>query len=60
MEREARLNGLVRNLRLADAVGAAGVIALPIRQPLHLPDLSPVASETILITQSAGGAAFST
>ena len=51
IEREARLNGLVRNLRLADAVGAAGVIALPIRQPLHLPDLSPVASETILITQ---------
>lgn len=50
-EREARVQGLVRALQLADALGAGGVIALPIRPPLHLPDLSPVANETGLITQ---------
>jgi sugar phosphate isomerase/epimerase len=50
-EREKRLAGLVRNLRLADALGAGGVIALPIRPPARLPDLSPVADETSLITQ---------
>jgi sugar phosphate isomerase/epimerase len=51
VERKKRLKGLVRMLKLADAVGAQGVIALPIRPPLHLPDLSPVANERDLITQ---------
>ncbi len=50
-ERTKRLAGLVQNLRLADEVGATGVIALPIRPPLRLPDLSPVADEDTLITQ---------
>ncbi len=50
-ERGLRLNGLVRTLRTADTIGAAGVIALPIRPPLHLPDLSPLFNETDLITQ---------
>jgi sugar phosphate isomerase/epimerase len=46
-----RLAGLVQNLRLADELGAQGVIALPIRPPVRLPDLSPVADEDALITQ---------
>lgn len=50
-ERQKRLSGLVQMLTLADAVGAGGVVALPIRQPLSLPDLSPVADEHTLITQ---------
>lgn len=52
-ERAKRLDGLVRMLQLADAVGARGVVALPIRPPVHLPDLSPVADERTLITQVA-------
>jgi len=52
-ERKKRLEGLVKMLRLAEAVGARGVVALPIRPPLHLPDLSPVADEHTLITQLA-------
>ena len=50
-EREKRLAGLVRNLQLADALGAGGVIALPIRPPVRLPDLSPVGDEKSLTTQ---------
>ena len=52
-ERTKRLAGLVQNLRLADELGASGVIALPIRPPVRLPDLSPVADEDTLITQVA-------
>ncbi|MGC9348313.1 MAG: TIM barrel protein [Anaerolineae bacterium] len=52
-EREKRLAGLVRMLKLADALGAGGVVALPIRPPVHLPDLSPVADEGALITALA-------
>jgi sugar phosphate isomerase/epimerase len=52
-EREARLARLVRMLELADAVGAGGVVALPIRPPVHLPDLTPIATEHALITQIA-------
>jgi len=52
-ERKKRLAGLIRMLELADAVGARGVVALPIRPPTHLLDLAPVASERELITQVA-------
>jgi sugar phosphate isomerase/epimerase len=52
-EREKRLDGLVNNLKFADDVGALGVVALPIRPPLHLPNLTPVADERALITQVA-------
>jgi sugar phosphate isomerase/epimerase len=55
-EREARLDRLVAMLELADALGAAGVVALPIRPPVHLPDLSPVADEHTLITELASSA----
>jgi sugar phosphate isomerase/epimerase len=41
----------VRYLQFADALGASGVIALPLRPPLRLPDLSPVGDENHLITQ---------
>jgi sugar phosphate isomerase/epimerase len=50
-ERERRLDGLVEMLQFADTIGARGVIALPIRLPLHFPDLSPLANERSLITQ---------
>lgn len=50
-EREKRLAGLVRYLQFAESLGANGVIALPLRPPLRLPDLSPVATENELITQ---------
>lgn len=53
VERAKRLANLVRLLEVADVVGALGVVALPIRPPLHLPDLSPAASERDLITQVA-------
>jgi sugar phosphate isomerase/epimerase len=52
-ERKKRLAALIRMLELADGVGARGVVALPIRPPTHLPDLSPVASERQLIAQVA-------
>lgn len=48
--RTARLHGLIGKLRLADLISAKGVIALPIRPPIHLPNLSPVADENQLIT----------
>jgi sugar phosphate isomerase/epimerase len=50
-ERELRLAGLVRTLQFADSIGARGVILVPIWPPEHLPDLSPVADENMLITQ---------
>jgi sugar phosphate isomerase/epimerase len=40
-------------LELAAVIGASGVIALPIRRPVHLLDLSPIATEEALITQMA-------
>lgn len=49
-ERQARLDRLVRMLDFAGEVGAAGVVALPIRPPVHLPDLSPLSDERALIT----------
>jgi sugar phosphate isomerase/epimerase len=52
-EREKRLQGMVKLLQLAQALGATGIVGLPIRQPLTLPDLSPVADEHGLITQLA-------
>lgn len=48
--REQRLQGLVSSLELAEAIGANGAIALPIRPPDRLPDLSPVADAHQLIT----------
>lgn len=50
-ERANRAAGLVQYLRLADGLGAAGVVALPVRKDVRLPDLSPVADEHNLITQ---------
>jgi len=52
-ERQRRLEGLVRMLEFAALIDAAGVIALPIRRPVHLLDLSPVATEDALITKIA-------
>lgn len=52
-ERMKRLAGLVNMIELADMLGARGVVALPIRQPASLPDLSPVADEHTLITRLA-------
>ena len=48
--RSERLAGLVKSLELADVLGANGTIALPIRPPDSLPDLSPVADSHQLIT----------
>ena len=58
-ERESRLADLIRTLEFADAIGARGVIAVPIFSPKFLPelspqrlhDLSPYADEDTLITQ---------
>ncbi len=50
-ERETRLAGLVALIRLADRLEAPGVIGLPIRNPLHMPDLAPVADEQAVTTQ---------
>lgn len=48
-ERTRRREGLISLLELADALGARGVVALPIRPPLRLPDLSPAFTERTLI-----------
>ena len=48
-ERKKRLEGLIGLLELADAIGARGVVALPIRPPVRLPDLSPAQTERELI-----------
>lgn len=50
-EREKRLAGLVDLLELADRLAAAGVIAVPVRGSVSLPDLSPVADERALTDQ---------
>ncbi len=50
-ERHKRIQGLAQYLQLADDLGAAGVIALPLRKTVRLPDLSPVADEFSLTTQ---------
>jgi sugar phosphate isomerase/epimerase len=49
--RKSRLAGLVRNLELAEALGAVGTISLPIRPPDTLPDLSPIGDTRQLITE---------
>ena len=57
--RESRLTDLIRTLEFADAIGARGVILVPIFSPKFLPelspqrlhDLSPFADEDTLITQ---------
>ncbi|GIK29798.1 MAG: sugar phosphate isomerase/epimerase [Anaerolineae bacterium] len=53
-ERAGRLDGLVNALRAAETLGAAGVIALPLRKQYPVPDLSPIGdaaqlSERLLI-----------
>ena len=57
-ERESRLADLIRTLSFADAIGARGVIQVPIFSPKFqpetsppMPDLSPFADEDTLITQ---------
>ncbi len=50
-ERSKRIDGLVDSLRYADALGASGVIGLPVRREIPLPDLSPVADVATLVTQ---------
>ncbi|MDX1934793.1 MAG: sugar phosphate isomerase/epimerase family protein [Capsulimonadales bacterium] len=52
-ERKKRLDGLVAYLEAAEAIGARGVVALPIRPPVRLPDLSPAHTERDLITDIA-------
>src|SRR5262245_24887928 len=48
-ERAKRLDGLVAMLELAETLNARGVVALPIRPPVQIPDLSPVADSHTLI-----------
>lgn len=50
-ERNRRIDGLVDSLRYADTLGASGVIGLPVRREIPLPDLSPVADVATLVTQ---------
>ncbi len=50
-ERAKRIEGLAQYLQLADELGAAGVVALPIRKAVRLPDLSPIGDEISLTTQ---------
>jgi sugar phosphate isomerase/epimerase len=44
-ERERRLAGLAELLRLADALGAAGVISVPIRRAVTFPDMDSASPE---------------
>jgi sugar phosphate isomerase/epimerase len=50
-ERARRFEKLVDLLRFADLVDAAGLIGLPIRQPLAMPDLSPWADSRRVTTE---------
>lgn len=50
-ERERRIDGLAAALLYADTLGASGVIGLPVRREIPLPDLSPVADVHTLVTQ---------
>lgn len=50
-ERARRFDKLVALLRHADKVGAAGLIGLPIRQPLIMPDLAPFADSRTVTTE---------
>jgi sugar phosphate isomerase/epimerase len=50
-ERAKRFDKLVALLRFADAIGAAGIIGLPIRQPFVMPDLSPFADTRQVTTE---------
>lgn len=50
-ERARRFDKLVALLRLADAMGAAGLVGLPIRKPLAMPDLSPWADSRTVTTE---------
>ncbi len=52
-ERARRLAKLVALLRYADSIGAAGLVGLPIRQPLAMPDLSPWADARTVTTELA-------
>ena len=50
-ERVRRFGKLVNLLRFADAIGASGIVGLPIRQPLQMPDLSPFADTRAVTTE---------
>jgi len=50
-ERVNRFRKLVDLLRFADEIGAAGLIGLPIRQPLVMPDLTPWADSRTVTTE---------
>ena len=50
-ERKRRIDGLVESLHYAETLGASGVIGLPVRREIPLPDLSPVADVATLVTQ---------
>jgi len=50
-ERVKHFEKLATVLRFADATGAAGIIGLPIRQPLAMPDLSPWADARRVTTE---------
>lgn len=55
-ERARRIEGLIHYLQLAEELGAAGVVALPIRKAVRLPDLSPIGDEFSLTTQLTAAA----
>lgn len=57
-ERESRLADVIRTLEFADAIGARGVILVPVFSPTFqpeisppMPDMSPFADEDTLITE---------
>jgi sugar phosphate isomerase/epimerase len=52
-ERSKRSDRLAHTLAFADSVGAAGVIAVPIRQPLTMPNLAPFADARKVTTELA-------
>jgi sugar phosphate isomerase/epimerase len=52
-ERAKRFEKLARLLGFADEIGAAGLIGLPIRQPLAMPDLSPWMDSRSVTTELA-------
>ena len=50
-ERRKRLDGLIAALKYAESLGASGVIGLPLRREIPLPDLSPIGDPAALATQ---------
>lgn len=48
-ERERRFAGLAELLRLADALGAAGVVSVPVRRPVTFPELNDAERELMAL-----------